>query len=355
MAWIDTAKGACIALVVLGHSASWYSRNFAAPDPFLWDQVTLFLAPLRMPLFFAISGMLAASKMSRPLRNSFKNTGGLYIIYVLWSLLLCMKLALPGGREGLSYPSADQILLSILLPTNLWYLWALPAFYLIAWWLDRLFGKASVYALIPFLGLSIAAYWIDQATMPLTRPPLDPSKIGACCYELFWFYLGLKGREYWPAAVARGKWWRALLASAAFVIVNAWLWRHGLDLILPIVVTPLALWAAIEALGALHPQARIARLFGALGRKTLPVYVLHIYVLTGMTMVARILHLRDKLGQPVRVVELLATPIVAAGVIATCLLIDRLAAPTSARILLVPLQAPPRFRFFRPAPTHTAT
>lgn len=91
-----------------------------------------------MPLFFLDSGMLAARKMERPLLASWHNTAGLYFLGCIWTAIFCLKLAVPGGRDGLPYPGLDQLALAFLLPVQFWYLWVLPFYYLLAWTLQRL-------------------------------------------------------------------------------------------------------------------------------------------------------------------------------------------------------------------------
>jgi uncharacterized membrane protein YcfT len=116
--WMDVAKGACIVLVVLHHSAEWYDETLLKHESAFWSYFSIGLRPLRMPLFFMISGMLAASAIHKPLRQLWSKTGGLYGLYCLWTAIICAKLALPGGRDGLPYPDVGQILGAFALPTG---------------------------------------------------------------------------------------------------------------------------------------------------------------------------------------------------------------------------------------------
>jgi uncharacterized membrane protein YcfT len=70
VAWADTAKGVCILLVVLWHvimkhylQIDW---RISSPIPGAWGTLSEQLLPLRMPLFFTISGLFAAGAVSRP-------------------------------------------------------------------------------------------------------------------------------------------------------------------------------------------------------------------------------------------------------------------------------------------------
>ena len=70
MLWVDVAKGACILLVVLHHAVvkDLALQTPAALDPVAdaWQWVTMALKPVRMPLFFVLSGLVASSAVRRP-------------------------------------------------------------------------------------------------------------------------------------------------------------------------------------------------------------------------------------------------------------------------------------------------
>ena len=68
--WVDVAKGACILLVVLHHAVV-KDLAIQAPLPLqpvaeAWAWVTMALKPVRMPLFFVLSGLVASSAVRRP-------------------------------------------------------------------------------------------------------------------------------------------------------------------------------------------------------------------------------------------------------------------------------------------------
>ena len=70
--WADVAKGMCILLVVLWHVVTkHYLRidwHVSPPIPGAWGVLTEQLLPMRMPLFFTISGMFAIGAVRRPWR-----------------------------------------------------------------------------------------------------------------------------------------------------------------------------------------------------------------------------------------------------------------------------------------------
>lgn len=337
---MDVAKGFCILFVVLGHTSGWYMRNFTAGEYIVWDYVSTMFRPLRMPLFFLISGMLAASKMDRPLSDSWGKTAGLLVLCSIWTALFCVKLALPGGRDGLPYPPLEQVALAFLLPVQFWFIWALPVYYLIAWWLERAFGARSVYALAPMALLSLSSWWIGRATDGVMQPPFDPAHIQALCSNLLWFYLGCKGKAIWIDCVSRGNLRRFGVAIATYLILaGTALYFDAIEKV-AVFLTPFALWAAMELLGCIdytHPAARIC---DALGRQTLPIYVMHVFVLTAMTLVVRVLELDGVLPYESLAVQLGLPVLVGVGVVIFC------------RVVSSVLSGLPGLRYFvEPAPS----
>src|SRR5262245_41932545 len=94
--WADVAKGACIVLVVLWHVImKHYLRigwHVSSPLPGAWGRASELLLPLRMPLFFAISGYFGAAAVGRPWRVLGRTKVAKFLyLYVLW---LCVHTAL---------------------------------------------------------------------------------------------------------------------------------------------------------------------------------------------------------------------------------------------------------------------
>ncbi|MCM2130854.1 acyltransferase family protein [Larsenimonas rhizosphaerae] len=157
MDWIDAAKGVCIVLVVLYHAvyfmmdASTFNQTLAHK---VWYNLVIALKPLRMPLFFLISGLLAHSAIvKRSWGDSIRPRLYLMLwLYVLWYLARTVTAwllahyantaAVPNAGELPAGPG--ELLSTILNGTNgVWYLYAL-AIYFVAFKLMRRYGHAAV-------------------------------------------------------------------------------------------------------------------------------------------------------------------------------------------------------------------
>ncbi|MBB3957157.1 acyltransferase family protein [Novosphingobium sediminicola] len=338
--WIDVAKGACIGLVVLGHSVEWYMRHLTGGAPIYLATFTQWLHPLRMPLFFAVSGLLAAGKIKQPIGNLWSKTAGLYILYLLWTALYCVKLIMPSARGPFPYPDLDQLILALVLPVYLWYIWALPVFYLIAWGLERLLGARSIYALVPMALLSVAAPAIGQACGPITGPPFDPVHVQTVSFNLFWFYLGLKGKDVWIVMVAKGSWIMLWLAGLLYGLVVAVSEYFDLEDYLAVISSALALRFAIEVLGRVDIQTHAGKCLAFVGRNTLPVYVMHTTVLTGFTLATRLLPAHAEQQYMMLSIQLLVPILIATLATLLCIGIAKAAAKTPFRFLFEPLPSP---------------
>jgi uncharacterized membrane protein YcfT len=83
VAWLDMARGLCMVLVVLLHA------DIASGRPHEQSAVAclinMALVPLRLPLFFLVSGLLAARLLSRSPREVLvRRVLFCLYLYVLW-------------------------------------------------------------------------------------------------------------------------------------------------------------------------------------------------------------------------------------------------------------------------------
>ncbi|MEV0461159.1 acyltransferase [Catellatospora methionotrophica] len=316
--WADTAKGTCIVLVVLWHvvmkdylQVDWH---IGIPLPGAWGTLGEQLLPLRMPLFFTISGVFATTALTRTWRQTARSRIARFLyLYTAWLLI---HTAILGAVPDFATARADSALALLeqltITPSNLWYLYALAVYFVIAKAL-RHAPRAAVLA-------AAAALSVVTASGLLATP----GDRGGLYQNLVFFLAGVHLRpriERWAETATRRRLvltfttYAAALAAMAAVGAQRWpgVW---------LAVAVIAVAFGITAAARLARRPAIGDPLAALGRRTLPIYVIH------MPMLA-LLHpvLRDPvsgLGVPGQIVAAVVYPAaLSAVVIALCLLIHR--------------------------------
>jgi len=316
--WIDVAKGVCIVLVVLWHvimkhylQIGW---SLPVPLPGLWGGFGEILLPLRMPVFFTISGMLAANAAQRPWRAVVRSrVAKFFYLYALWFTVHTAVLALAPDFDTLAAGGVLDVVEQLTItPTNLWYLIALAVYFVVA---KSTRSLPTVAVLAPALLLSaIASAGLLAA----------PGNRGQLYQNLLFFLIGLRFKP-WVERWARTATLRLFLtAAAAYLVATLAIEAIGAQRWFGVwpVVSLIAVLAGIA--GAVR-LARVRRLRGpltALGRNTLPIYVMHMPLLALMD-----LALRDPLsraGPAVQLAFAAGWPVAAAALLITvCLTLHR--------------------------------
>ena len=134
LAWVNLAKTACIVLVVVMHcenhflQAKWVNGGWMFEQ---WHTLNETIRPLRMPMFFLVSGLLASSSILDPRADTERKRllRPLYL-YVVWGVIL--QALIPGLPEQTFFAwSEDNSLLAILLvAVAAWYMVALAVYYI---------------------------------------------------------------------------------------------------------------------------------------------------------------------------------------------------------------------------------
>ncbi|WP_432496016.1 acyltransferase family protein [Kineococcus gypseus] len=214
---LDVARGLAIVLVVLHHAV--LHLDAAHLLPAAWRVVNGELVLLRMPLFFCVSGLLAASAAQRSWGWLLRaRLVPLLWVFALWSVL---RFALFRAVTPTFQPwEADSLVPLLLAPvrptTGLWYLYALAAFTVLA----RALGRAVPLVLLPAAVLSVAA--AEQ----LVRAPYYVWQQMARC--LVFFLLGWCLRRWLLRLLERlGTAAAAALAGGGALLLGA----HGAGLV----------------------------------------------------------------------------------------------------------------------------
>lgn len=268
--WPDLAKSACIILVVVWHvvSKSLIDLQPGAAYNF-WNTVCLVLQPVRIPLFFTISGYFVATKLQQPWSQCWRRPAGNYWTYVVWTAIQAVVFGIfPLPTSIISSPR-DAALALVLGYTAVWYLFALALYFIGA----KLFNRARLAALILALGFSIVSY-VD--VLP------DIGNSDSIIRNAFFFLVGAYApRQRAAAVMSGGRWVPAILLWAAFLPASI------LAVITRFVGNP-AIGLPLSALGVaagLMLASSIAATPGAIwlarvvGERTVSIYVLHLPLL----------------------------------------------------------------------------
>lgn len=259
LAWVDTGRGVAIVLVVLFHAANW----FGVPQ---WQAVNEALAPLRMPLFFALSGMFAGKWLQGSWRALWRSKIALFLwVFLVWetigSAVFLLGLQMQGIEFGILGTLRDLAISPVRPRFELWFIWALALFFVLA--------KASRRA-SPTLQLGLAA-----VASAVALSGVDLGNVGwngLLRYYLF-FLVGILARER-VLALAQPSGRRVLVGLAGSwvvvtLVVVVWDVRAvpGVYFVLCLLGLPagVALSLLLQRVGTL----------GSLGRQTLPIYLAH--------------------------------------------------------------------------------
>ncbi len=166
LVWPDVAKGACILLVVLHHVIVKDFQFLLLPplqiEGTFWHDVTYALKPVRMPLFFVVSGFFASRAVARPWPDAVRRIRGGYYLYVVWLAVMAVVYALepdiPANRVTSPADFVGELLWAA---SSLWFLYALVAYYLVAR-LVRGLNPFAVVAAASLLSMSVFLLSIEE-------------------------------------------------------------------------------------------------------------------------------------------------------------------------------------------------
>jgi uncharacterized membrane protein YcfT len=273
--WADIAKGVCITLVVLWHvimkhylQISWH---IGIPLPGVWGFLGDQLLPLRMPLFFTISGIFAVNAASRPWRSVVRSrVARFYYLYLVWFVIHTAVLAFVPNFDTLHAANGWDVLEELTItPINLWYLVALAVYFCIA--------KAT--RGVPrwiMLGSALILSIVDSAGWLAT-----PGDRGGMYQNLIWFLLGF---SFKPAVirVANSATMRRLLLFGGVYVVLLGFMVVTKSQKWPGVWSVVSFSAIVFGLTGASMVSRLERVGTAiakLGRNTLPIYITHMPLL----------------------------------------------------------------------------
>jgi uncharacterized membrane protein YcfT len=270
--WADIAKGTCILLVVLWHvitkdylQVDWH---LPVPLPGAWGLLGEQLLPLRMPLFFTISGMFAVGAVGRSWRvlgrSKIAKFGYLYAVWlVIHTAILALVPDFDTARAGGAFELIEQLTIR---PTNLWYLLALALYFTVAKATRRLPGTL-VLTVALVLSVIVAAGLVAS-----------PGNRGGLLQNVVFFLAGVRLRPLFERLADTANWRRLALFGGGYAVALATMEVTGIDEVLPL-VSMVAVGFGVTAAALAARSQMVTELLGGIGRRTLPIYVLHMPVL----------------------------------------------------------------------------
>lgn len=264
--WIDVAKGIAIILVVLFHSVM-YLEGAGVRGPF--GSLNPLLDTFRMPLFFFMSGILAAKAITLPFGALFRTRMlRLLYLYVAWVTLQTVVLlaAPPISAAPVNARPLDLVTLFVRPNSNLWFIYALPLFFALAW-LMRRWSPVLQVALTALIAAGFGSALLHTGT------PWD--KMGR--YLVFFIaaiWLGPRVRRLVPAV----RWWHALLAALLYAGLSLLVVRLELTRV-PFVLLATSLVAVTVGITVAAVLGRLVMFdwLRMLGTRTLPIYLVHTF------------------------------------------------------------------------------
>lgn len=273
VAWIDGARGWCIVLVVMMHSA--LGVGVAVGDAGWLHDVVAFAKPFRMPDFFLIAGLFAGRAIEGPWRRFFDRKVVHFIyFYALWLLVALVVKASALGIEG-PRDFATTYLWRLVQPfSTTWFIQLLPLLYLAT----RLVRGVSSPILFAF---ALAIHYVAAAFPTGGAYAMESQATGWTTLDgflLFWIYF-LIGVRYRTIAFRLADWassrpFAGVAALIAWGCFEAWATSHlwpevyGLDL-------PFGLLGAgaVVVAAALAARVRAFSFLSAIGRQSLIIYL----------------------------------------------------------------------------------
>lgn len=269
--WVDIAKAGAILLVVVYHVGS-NGLSYLTPGSNraedVWATLNAVLIPVRMPLFFLVSGVLAVGAVQRPWSRVWrKRVADLVWPFALWTVLFAVPYALAYSEAGVTGTALEAASWALIAAGAYWYLPALAVFFVVAWLLRR----------TPLLLLVLAvALWRGA---PVIRSALgdeiDPDAV-LTIYRwatfLVWFALGVTARPL-IERIAHLPVYVSLVTAPLYAVAAVLVYQFGWSLVPALNV--LGIVTALILSAQLAKSARLVGLGRYLAKRTLPIYLIH--------------------------------------------------------------------------------
>lgn len=279
--WVDLARGVTIVMVVMYHVAVGAGHSLL-PAEFSeagarWAAVNRLLQPLRMPLFFLLSGMLANSAAHRPWPKIWRpRIADLWWPYLLWSAVFAVT-AWPryAPDDAVGYLKLQGVATATGAGPY-WFILMLPLYYLLV--------RAGRNHPRVVLGVVTVLYLgAGPLRQLILNTPWLPELLAGGAYRFayfaIWYVAGWALRKHIFSYTDRAPALMIVVGSAGFVgmtvLIQGWDGSALVSRLMVLVAGILGLSAVFPLLRRLAQWRPLAQLGAVVGSKTLPIYIIH--------------------------------------------------------------------------------
>ncbi|MGL4340281.1 MAG: acyltransferase family protein [Rhodoglobus sp.] len=276
--WVNFVKGAAIICVVLFHVWLFYTDIQLTSVPRIKTILELF----PIPAFFLIAGMFGGRQASWSLPELWRRRLLPYLyLYVLWSVIrfgMAWVFPVVRGDDGISGRDPLNLLQLFVWPSSsYWFIYALALATLLAWLARRL---------NQYLHLGLAA--VISALFMSGILNLHNTGWNGLAEKYFFFVAGVVLSRQIYAAATKVRSWHVLTLVVLMLIlaVPLMFFRNWIVQLLAFVAT-VAMLACVIAASVFLARLRSLQFVSYLGAQSFPIYILHLFVVTAATVLAR--------------------------------------------------------------------
>ncbi|MCM3661065.1 acyltransferase [Georgenia satyanarayanai] len=273
--WVDLAKAAAIVLVVVYHvggtGVSYLLPGSGGWALDGWRLLNSALVPVRMPLFFLASGVLAARAMERDWPALlWPRVWSLLWPFAIWSVVFALVTGFayrPDDPLGYSRENLAAIPVG---GTAYWYLAVLVVFFITARLLRR-FGA-------PLIVLATVAVGVAPLVAPYLTDVLGvaaATNVGRLCYFAVWYAIGCFARPVVERVAELPTWPLLPVTVVTYAALVYVVYVRGTTVDLSAIMSVIGLTAGVLLSVWMCSAERVRRLARYLAGRTLPIYVLH--------------------------------------------------------------------------------
>jgi fucose 4-O-acetylase-like acetyltransferase len=284
----DVIRGIAIVLVVLGH----VNRGILDGRAELWQQslsaLDFCLYSVHMPAFFYVAGYFTFTSLQRraPFSYIVERWNNIIYPYIVWSCITAIIHYLMVGITKINHHVTFDDLINIWWrPINiLWFLYALLVMQLVSVALKRRPGS--------FIAIALCAAGFATIAPDLIRLSIAGKTAFHMPYFAIGFAIASRGLPMLP--IIRSTKLNSLLLAAFWSVGCALAIRSGFGDPSPIFFTPLSLIgvAMLTSFASLIVRTNtVGKHISALGKASLPIYLMHSFALATVPRLANALHI----------------------------------------------------------------